>query len=198
MKNRCVTKCLSVYRFCNSLYNLLLKNIILYYQPIEVKLVFNNKNKSIKSFNCLKKYDPNKHFFIYKINDIDLKNGRVYNYGYYYHTSGVCKKIINNQKQAFPPDDIQSIKINLINSDNNEYLITEIAMRDKRFNFINDILPFVSYGTQLSVIIYYYLIKFLNIKNTINYVEFEINDSYYRIDHTKTISEIYNYLQNII
>lgn len=198
MKNCCVTKCLNAYRFFNSLYNLLLKNIMLYYQPIEEKLVFNGRNKSIKPFNCLKKYDPNKHFFVYKINNIDLKDGRVYNYGYYYHTSNACRKIINNQKRAFPPDDIQSIKINLINSNNEEYLIDEVAMRDKKFNFINDILPYITHGTQLNIIIYYYLINFLNIKDTINYVDFEINERRYRIDHTKTISEIYNYLENVI
>jgi len=174
----------------SAIYRFYLKNALTYYIPLEMKLVIKNKTNKIKDYNKLKKY-KNRYNFIYKFNRIEKKNSEFINLGYYYHTSHHNKQYFNNTQLAFPPDEIQSIKMILKNKKNKEYehiLVNDLM--DKN-NFINKILSHSTTDSKLNILLYFYLQKYLNIYDTISLVELEINDEYYNIDFNSKLNDIY-------
>ena len=172
------------------LFNVYVKNILLYYDPLEIKIAFNVNKQKLKTYNRLKKYNTNKYNFIYKIHKIDQKNGKFYNFGYYYHTSNENINIFKEEKQiAYPPDNIHSISITLQN--NSKKLIINDCVKHK---FINNILSNASIDSNLSILIYYYLQKYLNNYDKINKVELELNNRKFLVKHNDTLENIYNEL----
>jgi hypothetical protein len=174
------------------LFNVYVKNILLYYDPLEIKIAFNVNKQKLKTYNRLKKYNtndnPNKYNFIYKIHKVDQKNGKFYNFGYYYHTSNKNINIFKEEKQiAYPPENIQSVLITLQN--NSKKLIINDCIKH---NFINNILSNASIDSNLSILIYYYLQKYLNNYDKINKVELELNNRKFLVKHNDNLNNIYN------
>jgi hypothetical protein len=175
-------RCKMIYSFLRSLYDICLKNIMSYYQPVELKIVFNNKKNKFKKFNRFVKYDDKIYDFFYKINKLERNNDTLYNYGYFYHTDTINLRPIKQLCQAYPPDDIFSIRVKFTN---NESIIIPSNIL---FNATED--------TKILILIYYYLQYNEYINNIIRTIEFDIYGKYYLIDHTKTLRYIYDKLIN--
>jgi len=197
--NFCYNKCYynvynRIFGLIAGLFNVYVKNILLYYDPLEIKFAFNVNKQKLKKYNRLKKYNtndnPNKYHFIYKFHKVDQKNGKFYNFGYYYHTSNENINIFREEKQiAYPPENIQSISITLQN--NSQKLIINDCVKHK---FINNILSNASIDSNLSILIYYYLQKYLNNYDKINKVELELNNRKFLVNHNDNLENIYNKL----
>lgn len=182
-----------LYCFGNSIYTVFLKNIMMYYEPLEEKYVF-NKNNKIKYYNRLKTYNS-KNTFIYKLNKVERKKCQLYNYGYYYHTSDLDRSRFNNIDIAYSPDTIQSMRLSLGANDEKSYQIIINDIMNKHKKFISSILSFSTSDSRLSILLYFYLQKYLNIFDKIISVEVEINGKFYDIDVNDTLRNIYSSLE---
>lgn len=195
----CYNLYILLYGIISSIYTVYIKNILLYYRPLEIKLVFENVEKKIKNHNKLKSYDPKKYIFFYKINKVSYNNGKFYNFGYYYHTSIVNSNFFNPEPSiAFSPEIIQSVLIVLKKKDNiNNCDTYSIVLKDNiKHKFISNILFCATRDSILSILIYYYLQKYLNNYDIISNVKLEIDSNYYIVNYNNTLGEIYDKLEN--
>ena len=178
---------LFIYLFICNTYNIFLKNIFLYFRPIEVKLVFDSDTNMFENYDSTKTYSSN-YLFLYKINRIERKSYHFYNYGYYYYVSqknifnSTITKLTNSELElAESPDVIENIKITYQN--NEEYNITD------KMAFISSILNYSTKSSILKVLLYYYLKPNDNIQNV--EIKYLLDDDHTKINISKTLDEIY-------
>ena len=176
--------------FLCSIYEVYIKNIILYFFPLEMKMSFNKESKKIMYVlpSKWKNINITDNDFIYKMNKINYKNGKLYNFGYYYHTTKEDAKYFKIEPEiAFPPSDIHEILITMrsINLDKTY----EINLDN---NFISNILSYSTKDSNLSILIYYYLQIYLNIFDIITDVSLGIDDNYYKVNYEETLNSIYD------
>jgi hypothetical protein len=192
----CFNIYIKFYGILKGIFDVYVKNILLYYDPLEIKLVFQNIKKKFKTYNKLKKYDTNKYDFIYKINKVEKQNGKFFNFGYCYHTSKINSHIFYPVPIiAYPPELIQSVIITFKNKSNSDS--DKLVLKDcVKHKFISHILSYATKESILSVLIYYYLQRYLNIFDIINNVELEIDGNYYEVNYDDKLGNIYDKLEN--
>lgn len=169
----------------SSYYNVYLKNIILYFMPVETKLIFDNISFYFKELNLFS--GSNDYSYLFKINKIEYNKFRFYNYGYCYKTSDYLYNILDNLDIAFPPDTINSIIVEM--SDDNQIIIKDDNI------FITNILSYSTNKSKFHILLYYYLQKYLGNFDIINKVKIEIDNIFYDINHLDTLINIYNQLE---
>lgn len=192
-------KCNIIYKYLFCIYSYLkkiiidtylifFKNIYLYYNPIEIELVYDTSTNTFISYNTNIKSDI-KYLYFYKINNVDYKKYKFYNYGYYYHISNNLKNDLKNEI-AYVPDTIEYIK--LIMTNNNETY--EIKIDNK---FIGSILYFSTKQSYLKVLLYYYLQYNLNNYDKIvsAIIKLELDDIEKDININEKLENIYNKLE---
>ena len=186
-----------VNRFVLDIYNIYVKDVLLYCDPLEIKLLFQKIKKESRRYNRLKTYDTSKYEFIYKINKIDQKNGIFYNYGYYYHVSNIdTEYFVPEPELAFSPESINSIELILTDEDNiNRSVTIKNRLGEK---FISHILNYSTKESRLSTLLYYYLQKYLNDNGKIISTKIEIDGSIIDIDHDKELGIIYDELETLL
>ena len=166
-----------------SIYDVFLYKIIRYYDPIIEKLILYkplNINRLIR-YNRFKSYnDVN---YIYKVQNIEYSNKIYYNLGIIYHTDIIDVKYLIDKELVYFEDDIDNIRIKLLSTNNNEYIIID----DK---FVSLILNNATDLTRLEPLLYYYLIKYLQNYDEILEVEFNINNTYIKVDINNKLKDL--------
>lgn len=164
-----------------SIYDIYFYKIIKFYYPIVEKLIF-LQNRKIVKYNICKTYTDCD--FFYKFQNVEYHNNIYYNLGIIYHTTNQNIDKIIDKEIVFFEEDVDSVKLILKSSatDNDYILIDE--------KFVNSILNFATKKSKLSLLIYYYLQKYLSNNDQIVNVEFEINNKYISVNHESLLEEI--------
>ena len=170
-----------IFNILKSIYDVYIYKIIKYYDPIVEKSIYTPINNRLLKYNIYKSYSNVE--FINKIQNIEYSNHIYYNLGIIYHTSKY-NNVLSDRELILFEDDIDHIKIKLLDNTNNEYII----MDEK---FINSILYYTTSKSRLEPLLYYYLKRYLSNFDKIIEVEFNINNNYIKVD-------INNRLENLI
>ena len=175
--------CSRVINNIKSIYDIYFYKIIKFYYPIVDKIVFTNRKKvkKLSKYNICKTYTNCE--YIYKFQNVEYNNNIYYNLGLIFHTSDLNLNIILDKELICFEEDVESIKINLVSSDNNNYTLIDEK-------FINSILNFATKKSRLEPLLYYYLQKYLLNNDQIISVDFEINNRYIRINHQSILEDI--------
>lgn len=173
---------------CKSFYDVFLYKIIKYYDPLIDKYTYDWNSHTINKFNKFRSY--NNCVFINKYQNVvyNEKNNMYYNMGIIYNVSTSLNNDINNDIAIFE-DDIESIRLTLLSSDNLEYTIIDE-------NFVRNILNYSTNKSILEPLLYYYLQKYLLNHDKIINVEFNINNTFYKIKYNYILSYIIYELSN--
>ena len=175
--------------YIKSIYKYYIQDIVSYYFPNELSLIFDRKKKRFISRYC--NYYNNCEY-LYKINYIDYNNKKFYNFGYKYTNSSNKE----NHIIASTTENIDSIIIYL---DNDEIIIISnnpIDLKeDNSIRFINSILNFSSETVKLDILLYYYLQIILKNNNIISNVYFKIDNTFHKINFEDNLKKIYNQLE---
>jgi hypothetical protein len=180
--------------YIKSIYKYYIQDIVSFYFPNELSLIFDRNKKRFISKYC---YCYNNYEYLYKINYVDYNNKKFYNFGYKYTNSSNKE----NHIIASTTENIDSIIVYL---DNNELIIISDDPRkqdlvdlkeDNSIKFINSILNFSSETVKLDILLYYYLQIILKNNNIINNVYFKIDNTYHKINFEDNLKNIYNKLE---
>jgi hypothetical protein len=182
-----------IFNGLNTIYSIYLKNIYLYYMPINTKFIFDKFTHRVDRYRRLKTYDLNQYGFIYKGTNIEYKNRIYYNFGTFYDVSNSRYKY--NNKIAIFSDTIESIKLELYDDKKNIYTLLIQDDPNQKINFINSILNCSTKNSRLYILIYYYLQNYLNIKDRISKVYIKTDDEYIEVEHFDQLESIYSKLQ---
>lgn len=177
-------------------YFIYLQNIILYYLPINHRLVFNKTTRKIDDYSIFKLYNNHQFNFISKGTIIEYHNNKYYNFGNFYDISN-SRYVYNNMIARFT-DTIESIKVSLLNDNKEKYNILIQDDTTKKINFINSILNYSTCTSRFDILLYYYLQNYLQIKDKIVNVYVSIDNNYISINHFDTVEMIYSKLEQII
>ncbi len=189
-----------VVKIIQDIYTVFLKNIILYYNPIELKLLYDTKNYYFPTHLNKKKISDNTRYcYLYKIHKMNQKYCKIYNYGYYYHMANLnwnydCN---NHHEIAYPPDTIEYLILQMrpINNGKQYYLeIKDNLTINKNDKFIGSVLSFTTKQTTLNILLYYYLQNILYNNDAIIDVKikFELEDDEKNINFMDTLENIYS------
>jgi hypothetical protein len=182
----------TIYGIIAGLYNVYIKDRLLYYFPLEIKAVFDKKNKHISMYDRNKTYSPKKNYeFIYKINKVYQNNGKLYNRGYYYHVSDTDTKYFNPEPDfAYQPGCIESINIKLHN-ETEKFIIRDCV----EHKFISHIMKFSTKDSKLSTLLYFYLQTHLGKSGSIVKFKLKIDECEFKIKHNKKLGDIYSEIE---
>ena len=196
--------CFCVKKIAQDTYIVFLQNIILYYNPIELKLLYNAQNNIVtKKLNQKRLLDKTHCCYLYKIHKMNKKYCKIYNYGYYYHAANLDWIYDNNNycEIAYPPDTIEYLILLMRPNNNGELYNLEIKdsleinnnLGIKTKKFISSILSFSTKQTTLDVLLYYYLQHIIHNNDTIITVKikFELEDDEKMINFIDTLENIY-------
>ena len=172
-----------------SIYDVFIYKIIKYYDPIIEKSIYtlpinnnnNNNNNRLSKYNIFKLYSNVK--YIYKLQNIEYSNQIYYNLGIIYHTSDLNINLISDRELVYFEDDVDHIRIKLLNNLNNEYIIIDEK-------FVNSILNFATNRSRLEPLLYYYLNKYLSNHDRIIEVELCIDNSYIKVDINNKLEDL--------
>ena len=192
--------CFCVGKVAQDTYIIFLKNIGLYFYPIELKLLYDAQNNNIeKKSNKKRLFDESHSCYLYKIHKISRKYCKIYNYGYYYHSANLdwVYDGINHCEIAYPPDTIEYLMLLMKPNNNGElydFEIKDSLSIDKTDKFIGSILSFSTKQTTLDVLLYYYLQHIIHNNDTILEVKikFELEDDEKIVNYINTLEQIYS------
>ena len=187
-------------------YKIFFKNIYLYFRPIEIQLVYDSFLYNFYPYNKNIYYDETRYLYFYKINRVDYKEYKFYNYGYYYHVSNNMVKNsdlpVENVDFAYAPDTIEYIKVTLKPTD---VLLAPytIEIHDKLIGnlmsekFINSILSFSTKQTNLEPLLYYFLQTYLSNNDKIisATIKLELDDVEKTVNINENIETIYTKIE---
>jgi hypothetical protein len=200
-----IYKCLCCPCFCigktaQDTHTIFFKNIGLYFNPVELKLLYNAKNNTF-SIPLTKKQllDETNYCYLYKIHKINKKYCKIYNYGYYYHVANLDWTHDSNNycEIAYPPDTIEYLILQMrsINNEKIYYLeIKDSLIINKNEKFIGSVLSFSTKQTTLNVLLYYYLQHMIQNNDIIVEVKikFELENDEKIINFMDTLENIYS------
>jgi hypothetical protein len=199
-----IYKCLCCPCFCigkiaQDTHTVFLKNIVLYFNPIELKLLYNAKNNTYPISSKKTLLDESSYCYLYKIHKIRKKYCKIYNYGYYYHVANLDWTYDSNNycDLAYPPDTIEYLVLRMrsVNGEGTYYLeIKDSLTVNKSEKFISSILSFSTKQTSLNILLYYYLQNIIKNNDTIIEVKikFELEDDEKNINFMDTLENIYS------
>lgn len=201
-----IYKCLCCPCFCigkiaQDTHTVFLKNISLYLNPIELKLLYNAKNNTFPISLKKKLLDESSYCYLYKIHKITKKYYKIYNYGYYYHMANLDWNYDSDSCDlAYPPDTIEYLILRMrpVNGEETYFLeIKDSLTVNKNEKFIGSILSFSTKQTTLNILLYYYLQNIIKNNDTILDVKikFELEDDEKNINFMDTLENIYSHFE---